>query len=46
MAAAIGEEAAKKGCNMVVFGVAFTERNEPVRIILVHTKHNKNRNVF
>jgi len=30
MAAAIGEEAARKSCTMVAFGVISTQRNEPV----------------
>jgi len=38
MAVAIAEEAAKKGCNMVAFGTTSTERNEPVRVIIVN--HN------
>jgi len=36
MAAAIGEEAARKNCTRVAFGVNSTDRNEPVRVIIVH----------
>jgi len=40
MAAAVAEKADRKNCTRVAFGVNSTQRNEPVRIKIVHYLRN------